>query len=478
MVAVSRGRRPGSKASFVETLEDRRLLARSYGIDVSTYQPTINWTSVKNGGIDFAYVKSTEGATWTSSTFANQMAGAAAAGVPAGAYHYARYDNNSAATEAAHFLDVAGDYMAAGNLRPVVDIEQTTTQSAATVSTWVNTFCNAIVAATGVEPLVYTFASYASTKLNSTVTQWDLWMAQYPSSPAPQTGSPSSTAPWASGTWKVWQYTDSGTVSGISGSVDRNVFNGDKAAMLASLQIPAPVNFTPGQTIEVVNAPSGLKAWDTSASNGTYVTKAQGSVGTIVSGPVLAGGYYRWEVRWAGESVTRWSAQDFLAAVTTAPAAVTAVTPTNGQTFRTTAPPTLLDWTDSAKATSYDVALDGIFQANVTVSQWTLPGGLAYGGHTWSVTAKNSVGGTAGATNNFYLGKFATGDSVKVVNATSGLKAWDTAASNGTYVNKANGTTATVVSGPQFVGGYWRWGLMYAGDSVVRWSAEDWLALA
>jgi hypothetical protein len=56
-----------------------------------------------------------------------------------------------------------------------------------------------------------------------------------------------------------------------------------------------------------------------------------------------------------------------------------------------------------------------------------------------------------------------------VINAPSGLKAWDTSASNG--------TTATVISGPVFAAGYWRWELRYSGDSVNRWSAEDYLGL-
>ena len=65
-----------------------------------------------------------------------------------------------------------------------------------------------------------------------------------------------------------------------------------------------------------------------------------------------------------------------------------------------------------------------------------------------------------------------------MINAPSGLKAWDTSASNGTYVLKANGTTATVISGLVFANGYWRWELRYSGDSVNRWSAEDYLGLA
>ena len=474
MVVAQRLRRHAAPVYGIEPLEQRALLTRSLGIDVSSYQTTINWTSVKNAGVDFAYVKATEGATYTSSTLSSQMSGAAAAGVLTGVYHYARYDNNSAATEASHFLSVAGSYISTGHLRPVVDVEQATTLTKTQVSTWVNTFAQAVLDGTGVKPVIYTFTSYAASYLDSTVTKWDLWMAQYPSSPNPQTGSPSTVAPWS--TWSMWQYTDSGTVAGISGSIDRDVFNGDLAALNASLKIGTPV-FTPGQTVKVTGTTGGLKAWDTSASNGTYVTEPEGAVGTVVSGPVYAAGYNRWEIKWAGETVTRWSAEDWLAAVTTAPTAATAVTPTNGQSFYSSAPPSTLDWADSTNATSYDVYLDGTLQGNVNTSQWTPSAAYSYGPHTWSVTSKNSVGNTASATFNFYIGKFIPGNTVQVVNAPSGLKAWNTSASNGTYVLKNNATQATVISGPIFAAGYWRWELRYAGDTVNRWSAEDYLAI-
>ncbi|HEX4589452.1 MAG TPA: GH25 family lysozyme, partial [Gemmataceae bacterium] len=44
------------------------------GIDVSDFQGSINWTSVKNSGISFAFIKATEGTTFTASTFATNWA--------------------------------------------------------------------------------------------------------------------------------------------------------------------------------------------------------------------------------------------------------------------------------------------------------------------------------------------------------------------------------------------------------------------
>src|SRR5437867_2972585 len=68
---------------------DRAIAQRPLGIDVSDYQGSINWTSVKGAGISFAWAKATEGTGTGQSTFTANEANAAAAGVYIGAYHYA-----------------------------------------------------------------------------------------------------------------------------------------------------------------------------------------------------------------------------------------------------------------------------------------------------------------------------------------------------------------------------------------------------
>ena len=216
---------------------------RPLGIDVSDYQgPNVNWVSVKNSGISFAWAKATEGYFSDQTNFTTYATNAKAAGVLFGAYHYARPDLHTgtvgAQTEAAHLWNVASNYMKSDGyyLQPILDIEVNLTNTApaytkTTLSQWVNDFCNhlvALAAASGltIKPVVYSYVSYSSTWLDTTVTNWPLWMAQYPTSPNPQTGVPSGTSPWPAGSWKVWQYSDTGSVSGIPGACDLDVFNG------------------------------------------------------------------------------------------------------------------------------------------------------------------------------------------------------------------------------------------------------------
>jgi len=217
------------------------LAQRPLGIDVSAIQGSPNWASVKGSGITYAWCKATEGFTFNDASFANNMVNAKAAGVLVGAYHYARPDNQvgvaGAQQEAEHFWGIVSNYIKGGGsyMVPVLDIETGLTGAGytrATLSQWVNAWCVAVTnrAFTNgivLKPLVYTYVDYASTWLDNTVTNWPLWIAQYPGSPPdPQTASPSGTSPWAASNWQFWQYSSTGTVPGISGNCDRDVFNG------------------------------------------------------------------------------------------------------------------------------------------------------------------------------------------------------------------------------------------------------------
>ena len=201
-------------AGVVAVVPDRALAQRPLGIDVSSYQETVNWTSVKGAGITFAWAKATEGLTYIDAYFTANEANAKAAGVLIGAYHFAHPEEHlgtaGADQEAAYFWNEAGSYIKTnGNayLMPVLDYETApgSSYTKATSSQWVNEWCQDIVnyaKANGVvvTPVVYTYTSFASDWLDSTVIQWPLWMAS-PNGESAQTGAPSATSPWS--TWEA-----------------------------------------------------------------------------------------------------------------------------------------------------------------------------------------------------------------------------------------------------------------------------------
>ena len=58
------------------------------GVDVSHYQGDIDWQAAKAAGVDFAYIKASEGGDLRDDRFAANWAGTAEAGIKRGAYHY------------------------------------------------------------------------------------------------------------------------------------------------------------------------------------------------------------------------------------------------------------------------------------------------------------------------------------------------------------------------------------------------------
>jgi GH25 family lysozyme M1 (1,4-beta-N-acetylmuramidase) len=303
---------PKERASMFEPLENRLLCTRAEGVDVASFQGTPNWGSVYAAGKRFVIAKATEGTTYTNPDYTQQI-GATGSSLVAGAYHFASY--GSATAEADHFYAVASGAMKAGYLRPTLDIEGSVPSGwgKTTVSNWVDNFGAEVTAKSGgASMMVYTSQSYAASYFDSSVTQYNFWIAHYNGQNS-QTGSPGTTTPFS--TWAIWQYTSTGTVSGISGNVDHDVANGTMTGyVIPSLVQSHDAKFNTGQTVHVTNAPSGLKAWNTYTSNGTYVVEPDGTAGVVqMSHPVFIQGYKRWEIKYSGDSTNRWSAEDWLA---------------------------------------------------------------------------------------------------------------------------------------------------------------------
>src|SRR5436190_21675569 len=86
-----------SMTALVLTLGTGHALAqRALGIDVSRFQNTINWTSVRGAGITFAWAQATRGAYLQNAYFTANMVNGKAAGVLMAPYHYAFPATNSA----------------------------------------------------------------------------------------------------------------------------------------------------------------------------------------------------------------------------------------------------------------------------------------------------------------------------------------------------------------------------------------------
>jgi GH25 family lysozyme M1 (1,4-beta-N-acetylmuramidase) len=206
------------------------------GIDVSHFQWSIDWAKVKGSGVQFAYIKATEGTTFHDSAFDANYSAAYHAGIIRGAYHFARPNSSGGAAQANYFVDHGGAWSADGKTLPgTLDAEwgpQGSTcygLSTGAMRAWIGDFVNTYHARTTRWPVIYTPAAWWNqcTGSDGAVAANDpLWIVKIGSSPAPMP------AGWGDQT--IWQH-GQGSVPGISGSVDLDTFNGsaDRLTVLA-----------------------------------------------------------------------------------------------------------------------------------------------------------------------------------------------------------------------------------------------------
>jgi lysozyme len=193
------------------------------GIDVSTFQGVVDWHKVASAGKKFAIARISDG-TLLDTKFTTNWPAIKAAGMVRGAYQFFEPADDPAVI-AKIVVDAVG-VLGPGDLPVTADVEVTGGQPAATIVAHLKAWSAAVEAGTGKAPLIYTGpgfwnGSVASTGFSTT----PLWVANWgvtcPNLPTGWTG------------WRFWQYSDTGAVSGITGAVDLDRFNGDEAALTA-----------------------------------------------------------------------------------------------------------------------------------------------------------------------------------------------------------------------------------------------------
>ena len=205
-----------------------------HGVDVSAWQGTVDWQTVRRTGRLFAFAKATEGATFVDRTFHVNRGGMAAAGlVLRGFYHFARPDRNSAAAEAAHFLRTVGP-LQPGEVA-VLDLEVAPGPG---VGDWAAEWLALVAEGTGRTPVLYSYQSYLYSIPTARLTSYPLWIAAWGANDGTIPSSPPKTDRWSRWTW--WQYTSNATVPGVVGRVDDSVFAGTSTELAALGEGPAP----------------------------------------------------------------------------------------------------------------------------------------------------------------------------------------------------------------------------------------------
>lgn len=193
-------------------------------IDVSTYNGDIDWDRVKEAGIDYAIIRVGYRGYETArlvkdKRFDTNMSNATAAGVKVGAYIVTQAVNTNEAVEEASFiisscsgynvsLPLAIDVESAGNGSGRGD-KISVAERTAVINAFVQTIRGA-----GYSAMVYANKDWMTNRINAggLASGSTVWLAQYRSRCT------------YGGSYQMWQFTESGSIPGISGNVDMSAW--------------------------------------------------------------------------------------------------------------------------------------------------------------------------------------------------------------------------------------------------------------
>lgn len=183
------------------------------GIDVSHHQGRIDWARLPGQGVDFAYMKASEGADHRDSAFAANWAGAKAAGIRRGAYHFFTLCRPGA-EQAANFIALVP--VEADALPPAVDLEYLGNCSRRVAPpafrAELATFIRLVEARYGKPVVLYLTAEFDRAYGVSAEFSRPLWLRSLVREPR-----------FGAGAWTLWQASNFRRLDGVSGRVDWDV---------------------------------------------------------------------------------------------------------------------------------------------------------------------------------------------------------------------------------------------------------------
>lgn len=185
------------------------------GIDVSGYQGNINYSKVKQAGIEIVYMKSSEGSNYVDSHFERNYTEAKRNGLKVGVYHFLTARSIAQAeTQAQFFVSlISGKNI---DCKLAMDFESFGNLNKQQINEIAIAFINKVRELSQKDVVVYSNTYDATYIFEGEVAEYPLWVAQYGVSEPQDNGN------WTS--WVGWQYADDGEVNGIDARVDMNRF--------------------------------------------------------------------------------------------------------------------------------------------------------------------------------------------------------------------------------------------------------------
>ena len=254
--------------------------ATAHGIDISTWQGAINWSSLSGDpDVDFAILRIGYSTT-LDNRFLEYAKGCETYGIPYGVYHYSyALTAAQAKAEAQWVLNTLETYGYEPDMYVWFDMEDGTQASLATSTKEAicTAFCDTIWEG-GQEPGFYGFTRWFSTSyINSYLNSMPVWIAQIDGF------SSNGTATHDGGTW-LWQYSWEGSYYGISGDVDSNYCYANFPGLSSSTDTPSDTTYLANCT----EYPAHFSGKTTSSlTMRQYPSTSYSSLGTLSSGSTI-----------------------------------------------------------------------------------------------------------------------------------------------------------------------------------------------
>lgn len=236
-----------------------------FGADINEYSQNVDFLKLATS-VDFLYLRASGSASGRFRIdrkfieFAKQSRNY---GIPVGAYHYAvpSADLTTADSQCDDFINTLqqgfgeGDY---GDIFPVVDVEAPVDKSITTVQllNWVDRFRKRFERKTRRRLMLYTGAFFIDIYDNFfypgrgyILSDMPLWIAMY-TSIAGNPPFPMDQGGWTR--WRIWQFTESGRINGVSSPVDLNWGPNDISLLMPPKKVSSLTATKTGTTITVI----------------------------------------------------------------------------------------------------------------------------------------------------------------------------------------------------------------------------------
>ena len=203
---------------FFSTAKVNRTKYPVFGVDVSNYQGDINWNELEAQDVSFAFIKATEGSGHTDESVRRNLDMAAETGIRVSAYHFFSFDS-AGETQADNFISsVRKDEI---DMPPVIDIEyygdkRSNKPSQEETEAILRPLLERLEAYYGTKPIIYSTLPVYFRYIRENFSDYPLWIRSVNFEPDLLS-------------WKFWQYSDKGTLTGYDGDeehIDLNVYNG------------------------------------------------------------------------------------------------------------------------------------------------------------------------------------------------------------------------------------------------------------